>query len=128
MAQPQPLAGIRVLVAEDHDDTRYVFEEVLRSLGATITTVALAREALDLVAVSDVIVTDLAMPGEDGVWLLEQVNARSRPIPVIVVSGFAESHVPRLAQAPFARKLLKPVDPWRLAEVILEVVRGRAAS
>jgi len=128
LAQPQPLAGIRVLVAEDHDDTRYVFEEVLRSLGATITTVALAREALDLVAVSDVIVTDLAMPGEDGVWLLEQVNARSRPIPVIVVSGFAESHVPRLAQAPFARKLLKPVDPWRLAEVILEVVRGRAAS
>jgi hypothetical protein len=47
--------------------------------------------------------------------------------PVIVVSGFAEQQVPRLAQAPFAHKLLKPIDPWRLAEVILDVVRGRAA-
>jgi two-component system response regulator HydG len=92
-------------------------------MGATVTAVALAREALDLVATSDVIVTDLAMPGEDGVWLLEQVNEQPRPIPVIVVSGFAESQVPRLAQAPFARKLLKPVDPFRLSEVILEVVR-----
>jgi CheY-like chemotaxis protein len=96
-------------------------------LGATVTAVALAREAVDLVPEADVIVTDLAMPGEDGVWLLEQVNGHQQPIPVIVVSGFAESQVPRLAQAPFARKLLKPVGPWRLAEVILDVVRGRAA-
>jgi hypothetical protein len=41
------------------------------------------------------------------------------------VSGFAEQQVPRLAQAPFARKLLKPVDPWQLAELIVEVLRGR---
>jgi CheY-like chemotaxis protein len=82
-----------------------------------------AREALEIVSAADVIVTDLAMPGEDGVWLLEQVNEHLRPVPVIVVSGFAESQIPRLAQAPFARKLLKPVDPWRLAEVIGEVVR-----
>jgi hypothetical protein len=40
------------------------------------------------------------------------------------VSGSAEGPV-RFAQAPFARKLVKPVDPWALAEVIAEVVHGR---
>lgn len=118
------LTGIRIVIAEDHDDTRDILEQVPRHMGATVTAVALAREALDMVTAADIIVTDLAMPHEDGVWLLEQVNQQPRPIPVIVVSGFAESHVPRLAQAPFARKLLKPVDPWRLAEVIVEVLGG----
>ena len=119
---PQSLAGIRIIIAEDHDDTRDILEHVLRHLGATVTAVALAREALDLTATADIIVTDLAMPGGDGVWLLEQVNEHPRPIPIIVVSGFAESQVPRLAQAPFARKLLKPFDPWKLAETIVEVL------
>ena len=120
----EPLAGIRLVIAEDHDDTRDVLEQVLRHLGATVTAVTLAREALGMVSAADIIVTDLAMPGEDGVWLLEQVNAHQRPIPVIVVSGFAEEQVPRLAEAPFARKLLKPVDPWVVGDIIREVLRG----
>jgi CheY-like chemotaxis protein len=119
------LTGIRIVIAEDHDDTRYIVEHVLRHLGATITGAATAREALGMVPVADIILTDFSMPGHDGVWLLEQVNQLPRCIPVISVSGFAEQHVPRLAQAPFARKLLKPVDPWKLAEIITEVLHGR---
>ena len=121
----EPLAGIRLVIAEDHDDTRDVLEQVLRRLGATVTAVALAREALGMVTEADIIMTDLAMPEENGVWLLKRVNQHPRPIPVIAVSGSAESQVPRLAQAPFARKLLKPVDPWALADVIAEVLHGR---
>jgi len=123
--QLRSLSGIRIVLAEDHDDTRDILEQVLRHLGATVTAVAFAREALAMVAAADIIVTDLAMPGQDGVWLLERVNEHSRPIPIIVVSGSAEADVPRLAQAPFARKLLKPVDPWVLAEVIAGVLHGR---
>jgi CheY-like chemotaxis protein len=111
----EPLTGIRVVIAEDHNDTRDILKQVLRHLGATVTSVALAVEALGMVAAADIIVTDLVMPGEDGVWLLEHVNREARPIPVIVVSGFAEGQVPRLAEAPLARKLLKPVDTWELA-------------
>jgi CheY-like chemotaxis protein len=121
----QSLAGIRIIIAEDHDDTRDIMEQVFRHLGATVTAVATAGEALGLVGAADIIVTDLVMPGADGVWLLEQVNRQTRPIPVVVLSGFAEVHVQRLAQAPFARKLLKPVDPWKLAETIVEVLHGR---
>lgn len=63
---------------------------------------------LEMVPVADITLTDFSMPEHDGVWLLEQLNQHPRPIPVISVSGFAESQVPRLAQAPFARKLPKP--------------------
>ena len=89
----EPLAGIRVVIAEGHDDTRDVFEQVLRRLGAAVTAVALAREALGMVSAADIIVTDLAMSEEDGVWLLEQVTQHPRPIPVIAVSGSPESQV-----------------------------------
>jgi CheY-like chemotaxis protein len=122
---PAPLAGIRIVIAEDHDDTRDILEQVLGQLGAAVTAVTGAREALGMVRSADIIVTDFLMPGEDGVWLLEQVNQHPRPIPVIVVSGFAESQVPRLAEAPFVRKLLKPVDPWELGDIIGDVLRGK---
>ena len=117
------LTDIRVVIAEDHDDTRYIVEHVLRHRGATVISAPTAREALSMVPEADIILTDFSMPEHDGVWLLEQVNRHPRPIPVISVSGFAEQHVPRLAQAPFARKLLKPVDPWRLPGIIVEVLR-----
>jgi len=119
------LAGIRIVIAEDHDDTRYIVEHVLRHLGATVAAAGTAREALAMVPEADILLTDFSMPEHDGVWLLEQVNQHPRPIPVISVSGFAEQHVPRLAEAPFARKLLKPVDAWELAQLIVEVLRAR---
>ena len=121
------LTDIRIVIAEDHDDTRYIVEHVLRHLGATVIAAATAREALGMAPEADIILTDFSMPEHDGVWLLEQVNLRARPIPVISVSGFAEQHVQRLAQAPFARKLLKPVDPWRLPGIIVEVLRQNQA-
>lgn len=105
------LTGIPIVIAEDHDDTRYIGGHVLQHLGATVTAAATASEALAMVPVADIILTDFSMPEHDGVWLLEQVNQHARAIPVISVSGFAEQQVPRLARAPFARKLLKPVDP-----------------
>lgn len=118
------LTGIRILYVEDDDDTREVWEQALSHLGARVTSASSARAALDAVADADVVITDFLLPSEDGVWLLEQVNRQPRSVPVIAVSGFAEAHSPRLAQAPFARILLKPVDSLEVAHIILDVVRG----
>lgn len=118
------LTGIRIVIVEDHEDTRDLLEQVLRHLGATVSAVPCAREALPMVDEADVVITDFALPDEDGVWLLDQVNQGARPIPVIAISGFAEVEEPRLAEAPFVRKLLKPVDPWALGDMIREVVRN----
>jgi CheY-like chemotaxis protein len=68
------------------------------------------------------VLTGFAMPGDDGAWLLEQVNHQSRPIPVIAFSGCDESQEPRLAAAPFAGKLLKPLG---FDQVCAEIAAGR---
>jgi CheY-like chemotaxis protein len=116
------LTGIRIILVEDHDDSREIVAVMLRFYGAVVTAVATAGEAVGIVSNADVVVTDFSMPGEDGAWLLERVNQQPRPIPVIVLSGFAASHLPRLAGAPFARKLLKPIDPEDLSRVIIQVL------
>jgi CheY-like chemotaxis protein len=118
------LTGTRILVVEDHYDSREIVAVMLRFHGAVATAFSSAREALCFVSEADLIVTDFSMPGEDGAWLLEQVNDQPRPIPVIALSGFAESQDPRLASAPFARKLLKPIDDEELCRVIGQVLQG----
>jgi CheY-like chemotaxis protein len=121
-----PLAGIRILAVEDDDDSREVLAHNLTAEGATVTALSTAAEALSLVPGADIIVTDYALPGDDAVWLLERVNKASRPIPVIAVSGYDERQEPRLAAAPFAGKLLKPLDFDQLCAEIAVVLSNRA--
>jgi CheY-like chemotaxis protein len=123
---PQLLAGVRILVVEDNDDNREILATTLTLEGATVTAVSTAREALPFLSSVDMILTDFVLPDEDGVWLLEQVNQQSRPIPVIAISGFAESQEPRLAAAPFAGKWLKPLDFNQVCAEIAVVLGNRA--
>ena len=87
----EPLTGIRVLIVEDHDDTREMLELSLTAEGAVVVAAATARAALVDILNADVVVTDLVMPNDDGIWLLSEINALSRPVPVIVLSGVHES-------------------------------------
>ena len=64
------------------------------------------------------------MPGEDGVWLWEQVNSHFPHIPVIALTGYTAEQYPRITQAKFARMLLKPVDPEEVARAVWELLRG----
>ena len=123
---PDRLVGVRVLVVEDHGDSREILTQMLRFYGAIVTTASTALDALSAVPDAHIVVTDFALPpGEDGVWLLEQVNGHPRPVPVILVSGFSETQNERLAAAPFARKLLKPIEPEKLCQEIADVLSFR---
>jgi len=115
-----PLQGIRILLVEDHDDTREAMREHLTMSGALVLTAQTAIEALPQVVMSDVVVTDLAMSGRDGRWLVDQVRTSARPVPVIAVAGYDEDY--DLSRAPFARVLTKPVYPDTLSTEILRVV------
>lgn len=119
----QSLLGVRVLVVEDHDDSRDILEQVLSHAGAHVVAVSNARAALSLVSDVDIVVTDFAMPGEDGCWLLRQVEGGPHRVPVIVVTGFGDNADVR--RASFARVLSKPTDPWRLCADIREVLEQR---
>jgi two-component system OmpR family response regulator len=108
------LTGIKILVVEDDEDNRELLAHSLTAAGASVTAVSTAEEALPVVPGADIVVTEYALSGDDAVWLLERVNKLPRPIPVIAVSGYDGRQEPRLASAPFARRLLKPVDFDRL--------------
>ena len=101
---PPNLNRIRVVVVEDHGDSREILEQMLRFYGAVVMTVSTASDALAIAPDADIILTDFALPpSEDGVWLLEQVNTGPRPIPVILVSGFSEDHDARDRPQPRSR-------------------------
>lgn len=118
-----PLRGLRILVVEDHDDTREALARYLTEVGALVLTAPTALDALPQVVMCDIVVTDLAMSGRDGQWLGGQIETTARPVPVIAVTGYEPDY--DLSHAPFARVLTKPVDPEHLATVILEVLGRR---
>jgi CheY-like chemotaxis protein len=119
------LAGIRVLVVEDHDDSRDLLEQVLEHVGAFVVASRSADEAQPHLGQVDVVVTDIAMPGHDGFWLLHEVQRSRRPVPVIAVSGYSDLQEKALREATFARVLRKPIDPWVLCQAVAAVVRPR---
>jgi CheY-like chemotaxis protein len=122
------LAGFRIIVVEPHDDMRELLDQFLRLLGASVCPVATARDAADRMSEADIILTDVAMPGEDGVWLWEQVNSQFPHLPVVALTGYTAEQYPRITQAKFARTLLKPVDPEEVARAVWELLRGASPA
>jgi len=73
----------------------------------------------------DIVVTDLAMPGNDALWLMECVSRLVPAPPVILLSGYDVRRISGPEGAPFARKLQKPVLVPELTRVIREVLAAR---
>jgi CheY-like chemotaxis protein len=71
------LDGVRVLVVDDAPAMREVVTEILTQDGATVTAVGSAEEAFTALQAErpDVLLSDLAMPGRGGYWLIGQVRA-----------------------------------------------------
>lgn len=125
------LAGIHVLVVEDNADARELYRTVLQYAGALVTVAPGAELALRMCEqiVPDVLVTDIAMPGRDGFWLVSELRRRVAdghpPIPAVAVTGQGASMAGRYDAAGFAEVLRKPVDPWELCRVIEMHARRR---
>ena len=127
-ARDEILAGLRILVVDDDADSRDLLQQAFGFLGAMVVTAKSAEDALRTAADADVVVTDFPLPEKDGTWLLAQINAWARPIPVILLSGYCAQHSQAVADAPFALKLLKPVDPWDVARAIRATVVSASAT
>jgi signal transduction histidine kinase len=115
------LTGKRILVVDDDDDARTVLAAMLRQGGADATAVGSAAEALAQIERTpfDLIVSDIAMPGEDGYSLVRRLR-ETRAIPVIAVSamGTGPNDRRRALDAGFIEFVRKPVDPDELVETV----------
>jgi two-component system, NtrC family, C4-dicarboxylate transport response regulator DctD len=122
---PPSLAGVHILIVDDHGDTLDFLQQTLTHEGAAVRAAPSAKAALAALDEVDVIITDYSMPGDSGLWLLERVRERLRPVPVILLTAYADVYATELAGAPFARVLRKPVDPWTLCREVRDVAQGR---
>lgn len=126
------LAGARILVVDDNEDSRDLFEYALTLHGAEVRLASSASDAREILAVwtPAVIVTDLSMPIEDGFSLIESIraNAVTSAIPALALSGVADDTTRALALSKgFQKHLAKPVDIGALVLAIVGL-RGVASA
>jgi CheY-like chemotaxis protein/two-component sensor histidine kinase len=126
------LYGIRVVVVDDRPDERELFAEILSRAGATVEVAESAAAALTLIERirPNIIVSDIAMPGEDGYAFVRNLRRHGDPTiaatPAVALTAHARAEDRQKAfTAGFQRYIAKPVLP----EDLVRTVGGlRAAS
>ena len=115
-------ADIRVLVVDDEASGRMALVQLLEQDGYTLDSAEDGFTALRIAGEHppDLVITDLRMPGMDGVELLVRLRERSSDLPVIVVTslGDVESAVAAM-RAGAEEYLAKPIDAGAL-EIVVE--------
>jgi signal transduction histidine kinase/CheY-like chemotaxis protein len=128
------LAGIKVLLVDDAEDTLDVLQQILQHSGATIMAANSAGSALALLEREhpDVIVSDIGMPEIDGFELMRRIRRRSAgaggAVPAIALTAFTRQDDRNKAMlAGFTDYLAKPVEPGALVAHIAHAVGQRGA-
>jgi len=122
------LSGLRVLVVDDEADTRATLEAVLEQFGASPTVVATATEAFAVVRrnLPDVLLSDIAMPEEDGYALMRRIrtNIDAARLPAAALTAHIDTETKAQAMdAGFQEYLTKPIDPTSLARALAQLVK-----
>jgi CheY-like chemotaxis protein len=117
----------RVLVVDDHDPFRSYLVELLISLGYDPSSAKTAEKALQLVDGSgdfDIVLTEVVLPGIDGVELARRVRAEHPDTPVLLMTG-PSRYVDSAIEAGTI-PLLKPFPLDTLQRVLNEKLNGAA--
>jgi len=118
----------RILVVDDDPLSRQFLTEAVQSLGYTVLSAQGGEEALERVAEAhpDLVLTDLRMPGVDGLSLCQELANRWAELPVVVITahGSVQTAVEAM-QNGASDFLLKPTSPDALRLVIERVARER---
>ena len=129
-AGPDPAGGSRViLVVDDDEPVRLMLARLLRTQGYTIVQAANAREAHVRLAEqeTDLVITDIVMPGESGIELRRTLAKRWPELPVILISGYsAEGPAEFAARTPHTAFVQKPFAAEQLLALVRETLVRRA--
>jgi PAS domain S-box-containing protein len=132
---PPDLRGLRVLLVDDQPDILELLRDTIAPCGALVMCCATAREALETVRswLPEVLVSDIAMPGEDGYWLIRAVRElgpeRGGSLAAVALTAHvrAEDRA-RVLAAGFQRYMPKPVKPSELRALLADLARPLAAE
>jgi len=121
----------RVLIVDDEAVIRDLFANALRRQGYEVDAVATAREALRQAQGGGyaAVVSDIRLPGMDGLTLCAHIRTTSPEVPIILVTGYADLATARQAvRFGVFDYLEKPVDPAELALVVARACECSAVS
>src|SRR5690348_2203583 len=125
-----------ILVVEDNEATRKMMRIALQAEGYSVLEAPDGETALRLAAEQEpaLALLDCKLQDTDGFTVARRLRTLSPDLPVIAVTGWAQSDDERLLAAGFLDVLVKPVEPSRLIEIVtqhvghapaLEIARGK---
>jgi PAS domain S-box-containing protein len=125
MECPPEVAGLRVLVVDDDQDTCDMIRAALDQCGAVVETASSAESALELFRASqpDVLISDIGMPEVDGYEFIRRIREFERSgdtkVPAVALTAFAriEDRVKSLASG-YQMHVAKPVEPAELLTIV----------
>ncbi|WP_298932172.1 response regulator transcription factor [uncultured Ramlibacter sp.] len=121
---PQP---IRVVLADDHDLVRSGIKALL-SLVAGVEVIAEARDGKELITLvdslkPDVVMTDISMPGMDGITAISQIHASHPKVHLLVLSMYdTVDFVKRAVANGACGYLMKDAPPFELEQAVRSVM------
>ena len=115
----------RILLAEDDDSLRGFLSRALQRAGYEVTSCADGEEAVAVLDQEwDLLLTDIVMPGADGIEVARVAAARQPGLRIMFITGFAAVALTAAQATPDAKVLSKPVH---LRDLVNEVERMVAA-
>lgn len=136
---PHPEPAYRLLLAEDDDEIRWSLVDLFTGRGFDVLSVPSGAELLDYIAssmllehnrpVPDVIVSDIRMPGFNGLSILEGLRDAGWPIPFILVTAFGDAETRERALLAGATAYFdKPLDLAKLEAAVMRAAESRRAK
>jgi two-component system cell cycle response regulator CpdR len=117
----------RILLAEDDDSLRGFLTRALERAGYEVTSCADGEEAVAVLDQTwDLLLTDIVMPGMDGIEVARIAAARQPGLRIMFITGFAAVALTVGERAPAGSKVLS--KPIHLREIVAEVERMMAAA
>jgi CheY-like chemotaxis protein len=132
---PQPksslLNGLRVLIVDDSEDCSYVLKFVLEDYQAQVKTAISAGEALKAIDEwkPHIMISDIAMPGEDGYSLIQAVRDKEALeggfLPAVALTSYVCKGYFNIAiNSGFQELITKPFEPDNLVLILLKLIQG----
>ena len=113
----------KILVVDDNLDTRELTHLHLTTEGFTVVVASDGREGLYLAGIEqpDLIITDISMPGLDGVEMVKQIRQKSdlKNVPILVLTAMGKEEMEQAILAGANRAMNKPV----LLDALVDDVR-----
>ena len=128
----------RILIVDDEEDVRIALKQILERAGYEVTVAATGNEGLDVMKRegADLVITDVIMPGVDGIATAKQIREKYRDTRIIVISGggrtapdpyepdaiSTRSYLASASKAGADQTLTKPFDRDELLRVVRDLL------